>query len=93
VCHFGTHSAHVKSENGLPCADDRADRRAAEDQTADSHVRTCLSGGFGALAALRSRVADRAAWRRDSSRAGAGDQVGAAIDWRTRILSHDHTVR
>jgi hypothetical protein len=25
------------------------------------------------------------------TRRGAGDQDGAAIDWRTRILSHDHT--
>ena len=24
-------------------------------------------------------------------RRGAGDQDGAAIDWRTRVLSHDHT--
>jgi len=32
-------------------ADDRADRRAAEDQTADSHVRANPSGGFGVLAA------------------------------------------
>ena len=62
-------------EIGPPGADDRADRRAAEDQTADSHARTCPSGGF----ALRPRpgcaaepCGGPAAWRRDSSRGSSG---------------------
>src|SRR5262249_9348475 len=34
-------------EIGPPGADDRADRRAAEDQTANSHARSCPSGQSG----------------------------------------------
>jgi hypothetical protein len=60
---------------GPPGADDRADRRAAEDQTADSHAPACLSGRSrwaASPAVRRMRVADRAAWRRDSSRGSSG---------------------
>ncbi len=58
-----------------PGADDRADRRAAQDQTADSHAPACPPGRFRSAASpavRRMRVADRAAWRRDSSRGNSG---------------------